>query len=59
MAANPRIEKQKAKPLNTKNSRNRKKPFREHQNQYVTAYQMTTLSSSGRNMAPSVIPTAS
>ena len=41
-----------------KNSRNRK-PFREHQNQYVTAYQMTTLSSSGRNMAPSVIPKAS
>ena len=33
--------------------------FREHQNQYVTAYQMTTLSSSGRNMAPSVMPKAS
>ena len=46
-------------PLNTKNSRNRKKPFREHLNQYVTAYQMTTLSSSGRNMAPSVMPKAS
>ena len=42
-----------------KNSRNRKKPFREHQNQYVIAYQMTTLSSSGRNMAPSVMPKAS
>lgn len=42
-----------------KNSRNREKPFREHQNQYVTAYQMTTLSSSGRNMAPSVMSKAS